>query len=131
VDSQRIGREAALGLAAATGGSARLLYQSPRSCRRLLLLFSFHLQIRGKIEWTRGDSNPWPPPCEGGLIDCWAILACAKYLQIIVFLLWYFSQHFRRFTRVAARLLHTLEFSYRSGEARLSPPPAAWNLTRQ
>jgi hypothetical protein len=18
-------------------------------------------------EWTRGDSNPWPPPCEGGL----------------------------------------------------------------
>ena len=19
-------------------------------------------------EWTRGDSNPWPPPCEGGAL---------------------------------------------------------------
>ena len=58
VDSLRIGREGALGLAVATGGSAGLLHQSPRACRRLLSLFSFHLQIHGKRKWTRGDLNP-------------------------------------------------------------------------
>ena len=51
-------------------------------------------------------SNQRPLPCEGSTIVCWRFLELAKYLQIIVFLLWYFSQHFRRFTRVAARLLH-------------------------
>jgi hypothetical protein len=67
VDSLRIGREGGLGLAGATGGSAGLLHQSPRACRRLLSLSSFHLQIHGKRKWTRGDLNPCPPPCEGDL----------------------------------------------------------------
>src|SRR5919106_5634360 len=31
-------------------------------------LSGFHLQIEGKRKWTRGDSNPWPPPCEGGAL---------------------------------------------------------------
>jgi hypothetical protein len=69
-------------------------------------LAGFYLQIEGKRKWTRGDSNPWPPPCEGGEIVCWRLLELAKLLQIEAFGLWCFSQHFRRFTRVAARLLH-------------------------
>ena len=106
VDSLRIGREGGLGLAVATGGSAGLLHQSPRACRRLLSLFSFHLQIHGKRAWTRGDLNPCPPPCEGGKIGCQTFLERAKYLQIVVFFHRHISQGFRRFTRVAARLLH-------------------------
>ena len=82
VDSLRIGREGGLGLAVATGGSAGLLHQSPRACRRLLSLFSFHLQIHGKRAWTRGDLNPCPPPCEGGLIVFQTFPELAKYLQI-------------------------------------------------
>ena len=31
-------------------------------------LSGFYLQIEGKRKWTRGDSNPWPPPCEGGAL---------------------------------------------------------------
>jgi hypothetical protein len=31
------------------------------------LFLWFCLQIAMKRKWTRGDSNPWPPPCEGGL----------------------------------------------------------------
>ena len=29
-------------------------------------------------EWSRGDSNPWPPPCKGGTILCWAFPVFAK-----------------------------------------------------
>ena len=29
-----------------------------------MLLLTFYLQTSIKREWTRGDSNPWPPPCE-------------------------------------------------------------------
>src|SRR5919106_4170145 len=31
-------------------------------------LSGFNLQIATKRKWTRGDSNPWPPPCEGGAL---------------------------------------------------------------
>src|SRR5829696_7514689 len=58
VDSLRIGREGGLGLAVATGGSAGLLHQSPRACRRLLSLFSFHLQIRRKESGPEGTRTP-------------------------------------------------------------------------
>jgi hypothetical protein len=50
-------------------------------------------------------SNQRPLPCEGSTIVCWRFLELAKYLQIIVFLLWHFSRYFRRFTRVAALML--------------------------
>ena len=85
MDSLRIGREGALGLAVATGGSAGLLHQSPRACRRLLSLFSFHLQIRRKRKWTRGDLNPCPPPCESGAKVCRGFQVRAKSLQMALF----------------------------------------------
>ncbi len=33
-----------------------------------ILPLTFYLQIGIKSEWTRGDSDPWSPPCEGGKI---------------------------------------------------------------
>jgi hypothetical protein len=48
-------------------------------------LSAFYLQNRTFSEWTRGDSNPWPPPCEGGALptelrarEASAILAAAS-----------------------------------------------------
>src|SRR5215213_1489070 len=61
---------------------------------------------RGKRKWTRRDSNSWPPPCEGGELVFQRFLEIAKCLQITAFLRSCLSQPFRRFTRVAARLLH-------------------------
>src|SRR5215210_5814688 len=54
------------------------------------------------------DSNQRPLPCEGSVIVCRRFLEVAKLLQIDVFCLLDFSQYFRRFTRVAARLLSPL-----------------------
>ena len=85
VDSLKIGREGGLGLAVATGGSAGLLHQSPRACRRLLSIIAFNLQIATKRKWTRGDSNPWPPPCEGATKVCRGFQVRAKRLQMAAF----------------------------------------------
>jgi hypothetical protein len=52
-------------------------------------------------------SNQRPLPCEGSTIVCWRFLDLAKCLQIDIFSLIDFSQYFRRFTRVAAPLLHS------------------------
>jgi hypothetical protein len=52
-------------------------------------------------------SNQRPLPCEGSVIVCWRFLEISKYLQMEAIRLWRFSQPFRRFIRVAARLLHT------------------------
>jgi len=52
-------------------------------------------------------SNQRPLPCEGGEIGCWRFLERAKLLQITGLPRYDFSQPFRRFTRVAARLLHS------------------------
>src|SRR5215203_212586 len=53
-------------------------------------------------------SNQRPLPCEGSVMVCSRFLEVAKLLQIDVFCLLDFSQYFRRFTRVAARLLMSL-----------------------
>jgi hypothetical protein len=71
-----------------------------------ILPLTFYLQTSIKSEWTRGDSDPYPTPCEGGKIVCQRFLERAKHLQIEVFGLLCFSQSFRMFTRVAAQLLH-------------------------
>ena len=54
-------------------GASFALQCVPRCCTKPRAVFGFcgflsrfYLQIEGKREWTRGDSNPWPPPCEGG-----------------------------------------------------------------
>ncbi len=57
-------------------------------------------------------SNQRPLPCEGSAIVCWTFLEFAKLPQIAVFLHKLISQHFRRFTRVAARLLHNVDASF-------------------
>ncbi len=49
-------------------------------------LSGYYLQIEGKREWTRGDLNPWPPPCEGAEIVFQTFPELAKCLQIEVFL---------------------------------------------
>jgi hypothetical protein len=56
--------------------------------------------------WSRGDSNPWPPPCKSGTIHCKSFLELAKPLQKLNFLPLCLSRVFRLFTQVAARLLH-------------------------
>jgi hypothetical protein len=33
------------------------------------LLSGAEKRVYRQKKWTRGDSNPWPPPCEGGLRD--------------------------------------------------------------
>ena len=82
--------------------AARLLHQylthTPQIC-----IFRLDMCFFG---WTMLGSNQRPLPCEGSVIDCWRFLEIAKCLQMDVFSLRGFSQHFRIFTRVAARLLH-------------------------
>jgi hypothetical protein len=51
-------------------------------------------------------SNQRPLLCEGSKIVCWTFLELSKHLQKKAFLSRRFPQHFRRFTWVAARLLH-------------------------
>ena len=51
-------------------------------------------------------SNQRSLPCEGSTIVCWGFLELAKLPHIAAFFRRRFSQHFRRFTRVAAQLLH-------------------------
>src|ERR687890_2237733 len=61
-------------MVACVGGSFAL-QRDLRCCTKPQAVFGFcsflsgfHLQIEGKRKWTRGDSNPWPPPCEGGAL---------------------------------------------------------------
>ena len=51
-------------------------------------------------------SNQRPLPCEGSESVCWGFLELAICLQTAEFLRRHISEHFRSFTRVAARLLH-------------------------
>ncbi len=44
-------------------------------------------QINVFLKRSRGDSNPWPPPCKGGATLCWSFLEFIKYLQTSAFLL--------------------------------------------
>ncbi len=48
--------------------SARLCQRDRENTSALLLVLGFSTQASGSWEWTRGDSNPWPPPCEGGAL---------------------------------------------------------------
>jgi hypothetical protein len=45
-----------------------LLHKSLYLSGPLRSLSPFCLQNSHLLEWTRGDSNPWPPPCEGGAL---------------------------------------------------------------
>src|SRR5215210_10504 len=67
-------------------------------------------------------SNQRPLPCEVSTIVCWRFLEFAKSLQISILSLRRFSQHFRVFTRVAARLLHT-EHARQDSNLRPGPCP--------
>jgi hypothetical protein len=57
-------------------------------------------------------SNQRPLRCEGSKMVFWRFLELTESLQSAVFLCWHFSQHFGRFTRVAARLLHSRYGTY-------------------
>jgi hypothetical protein len=43
---------------------ARLLYNGSASIRSIRPYFKFFLQITTFSKWSRGDSNPCPPPCK-------------------------------------------------------------------
>jgi hypothetical protein len=58
------------------------------------------------LKWAKLGSNQRPLPCEGSAMVCWRFLELTESLQMAVCPRWHFPQHFRRFTRVAARLLH-------------------------
>jgi hypothetical protein len=45
-----------------------IVKKEPSRISTPFLLLTFYLQTSIKREWTRGDSNPWPPPCEGGAL---------------------------------------------------------------
>ncbi len=77
---------------------------------QLYVVLAFAQRFTCKIplfEWAMLGSNQRPLPCEGSAIVCWEFLELAKCLQMEAFGLRRFSQPFRKFTRVAARLLHT------------------------
>jgi hypothetical protein len=67
---------------------------------------AFYLENEKFWEWAMLGSNQRPLPCEGSAIVFQRFLELAEYLQIAVLLRPRISQHFRTFTRVAARLLH-------------------------
>src|SRR5215207_6907384 len=53
------------------GDALRISWVTVRKGRkkvRSFAAFTFFLQIEATMGWTRGDSNPWPPPCEGGAL---------------------------------------------------------------
>jgi hypothetical protein len=87
------------------------------------------------LEWAIVDSNHWPLPRQGSTILCWRFLQHAKLLQINIFVRWRISRHFRRFTRVAGRLLHRCDRLHphkvredRYSPSRLEPPYASFVL---
>jgi hypothetical protein len=88
----------------------------------------FMLQINAFSAWTMLVSNQRPLPCEGSAIGCWGFLELAESPQIADFLCQLFSQHFRRFTRVAARLLHRRYGCIRARSGTIAIRPAAWSL---
>ena len=83
-----------------------LLHKVSSGVRLPQISLVFYLQNDTFHEWAMLGSNQRPLPCEGSAIVCWRVLDLAKSLQITVFLRRRISQLFRRFTRVAARLLH-------------------------
>jgi hypothetical protein len=101
----------------------------------LLSIIEFSLQTTLFCEWAIVDSNHWPLPRQRSTILCWRFLQHAKLLQIGVFVRWRISRHFRRFTRVAARLLHRCDGLHlhkvredRYSTSRLEPPYASFVL---
>jgi hypothetical protein len=62
------------------------VYKESENILSISSVLAFHLQIATKRKWTRGDSNPWPPPCEGGEILCQRFPELAKLLEMSVFL---------------------------------------------
>jgi hypothetical protein len=74
----------------------------------LLSRFYVLLAKQHFLRWVMLGSNQRPLPCEGSAIVCWMFPKLAKFLQMEIFDLWRFSRPFRRFTRVAAWLLHVL-----------------------
>jgi hypothetical protein len=87
---------------------AALLHRGPNVYLESSFILTSFLQNSIFFEWAMLGSNQRPLPCEGSTIVCRRFLKLAKLLRIDVFSLKDLSQQFRRFTRVAARLLHTI-----------------------
>src|SRR5215210_2268645 len=72
----------------------------------LHLCFAFYLQTVCFRWWACLDSNQGPLPYQRSATLCRGVLEFAKSLQIEIFFVRCFSQRFRIFAWVAARLLH-------------------------
>ena len=62
-----------------------MVCRTARSVACHVLPFGFYLQTYSFLRWSRGDSNPWPPPCKGGTIPFWSFPGIAKSLQTRMF----------------------------------------------
>ena len=71
-----------------------------------LRLSSIFLQIIALPKWAMLGSNQRPLPCEGSTIGCWRCQEICKIPANSGISALTHSLRFRRFTRVAARLLH-------------------------
>src|SRR5215218_2228127 len=85
--------------------------------------------------WACLDSNQGPLPYQRSVTVFWGFPQFTNILQIAVFLDRSSSRHFRRFTRVAARLLHRCDGLHphkvrddRYSPSRLEPPYASFVL---
>jgi hypothetical protein len=92
----------------------------------------FYLQIEWFLGWACLDSNQGPLPYQRSVTAFWGFPQFTNILQMAVFLDRSSSRHFRMFTRVAARLLHTMAgLSYVSGFAAKTstggPPRSGWS----
>src|SRR5215204_6879579 len=94
----------------------------PLRDERILVEWNY-LQTEKFREWAMLGSNQLPLPCEGSTIVCCRFLELANFPQTAVFLRRRNSQLFRRFTRVAARLLHIHLPAVRPLPNRLQEPP--------
>ena len=115
-DSPPIRGEPTLELTVASLRTATLVYQwctgRPDLLPTSFSTFAFHLQNSMFREWSRGDSNPRPPPCKGATGfpgASWRVRVCGLYTAISVDRGLTDSGCVRlRPTGVAARLLRTL-----------------------
>src|SRR5215217_9204613 len=61
--------------------STLLLPQTPEPSESLLFSVEFYLQVSIFYEWSRGGSNPYPPPCKvRAFLSCMFVVV-QKHLQ--------------------------------------------------
>jgi hypothetical protein len=89
------------------------LIPDPRDSSGPFSYSTFYLQNAAFSEWAMLGSNQRPPPCKRSAKVFRTFLEFTKFLQIAISSERPFSQDFRIFTWVAARLLHISPLVYK------------------